>query len=465
MPSSSRADLGGRILGALPAAAAATAEGAWVAVWYAALGAASRSARSLGLAAFVAAAAVGLVLARQRWPGEGQLGSRWARLGRRLTLVLVVLVGAGFGLLLERPTDLGDPGAWASGLVAMIGHGEVGGLLLGFAAWRGTRHADPERDDLVTAGLLGWGAPLLAVPWLVGGLRPAAGFVEDALVGTLTFVAASLLAIGLTRLEALDRSVGLDWRRNRAWLALLVSIVVAASLAALPAAVLLGASVDALLGVLLGPLTAGAGAAGRVVGALGGAVGSVLGPVSGPGPAGEVGGGSGSGGPVPDLVVPGLVGGIAAVVFGLAIVVIGYRLWLRLRGGRPSPIPPPAAVEERRFRLPELRLRLPLPDLAGALGRRRPSQPRTASEAYLALVDRLEGTADLARHPGESPSGHARRLRMGGLGSLRFDLLAADVALERFAGRRLSRTELRRALVRAREPRLGRRAHGGRSRD
>lgn len=464
MPSSWRADLGGRIVGALPAAAAATAEGAWIAVWYAALGAATRSARPLGLPAFVVAAAVGLVLARRHRRGEGRHNSRWARLGRRLSLLLVVAAGAGLGLLLEQPTGLADPGTWARGLIAVIGAGEVGGLLLGFAVWRGTRHAEPERDDLVTAGLLGWGAPLLAVPWLIGGLRPAAGFVEDALLGTMTFVAASLLAIGLTRLEALDRSVGLDWRRNRAWLALLVAIVVVASLAALPAAVLLGASVDALLGVVLGPLTAGAAAAGRVVGALGDAVGSVLGPPSGPGPAGEVGGGSGSGGPVPDLVIPGVVGGIAAVVFALLLVVVAYRLWLRVRGGRPSPAPPPPAVEERRFRLPELRLRVSLPTLAGVVSWRRPSQPRTASEAYLALAERLEGTGEVARRPGESPSGHARRLRAGGLGSLRFDLLAADVALERFAGRRLSSSELRRALARAREPRLGRR-ESGRSRD
>jgi len=45
--------------------------------------------------------------------------------------------------------------------------------------------------------------------------------------------------------------------------------------------------------------------------------------------------------------------------------------------------------------------------------------------------------------------------RSQGSGSFRLDLLAADVVLERFAGRRLPDREVRRAVERARRPRLG----------
>lgn len=446
----------GRLLALLPAGAAATAEGAWVAVWYAAL-AGSASGRSLGLLAFAAAAATGLAVARRlHGPGSGG-SSRRPRLGARIATVALVLGAAALGFLAER-----SPGAsgvdWLGGVAAGLARGEVHGLLLGLALWRGTRHADAERDDLVTAGLVGWGTPLLAVPWLIGGLRPAPGFAEAALLGTLTFVAAGLVAIGLTRLEALDRSVGLDWRRNRAWLVLLVSIVGGAALLAVPAALIVGASVAAIGAALAGPAVAVVDGAGRALGGVRDLIGFGRG-LGGPGGIAEVGTAPSGGGGLPDLSLPGAVVGPAAVVFGLLLVVAAYRLYLRTRDGRPSPEPPPV-LEEHRFRLPRPRLGLTRPGLGFDLHRRRPRRPRTATEAYLGLVERL-GSGPIGRRPSESPTGHARRLRLEGSGSFRFDLLAADVALERFAGRRLSEGELRRALDRARDPRLDRARRAG----
>jgi hypothetical protein len=260
------------------------------------------------------------------------------------------------------------------------------------------------------------------------------------------------VAVGLTRLEALDRSVGVDWRQNRAWLALLVAVVAGTTLVALPAAFLVGASIEAIGAALASPAVAAVRVAGRVVGALGDVVG--VGGPSGPGPGGEAGGSPSGFAGFPNLSVPGVVAGLAALCFALGLVVVAYRISLRVRGGPPSPEPVPAVREERRIRVPRPQIRLALPQLGPALGRRR--RPQTATQAYLDLVARLGPASPAARRPGESPAAHARRLRSRQLGSLRLDLLAADVGLERFAARRLPERELRRARGRARDPRLGR---------
>jgi hypothetical protein len=447
--------LGGRLLAAVPGVAVAVAEGAWIAVWYAALAGAAGSAggRPLGLLAFAGAAGLGLAVARRlHRSSQAMAPSPGRRVWSRIATAALVVGAAGLGLAAGLPGGAdGGPGGF-EGLLAALGRGEASGALLGLAVWRGTRHADPETDDLVTAALLRWGTPLLAVPWLVGGLRPATGFVEDALLGTLVFVAAGLVGVGLARLEALDRAVGLDWRRNRAWLVLLVAVVVGTTLIAIPAALLVGASVDALLAVVAAPAGAVVGGAERVAGALGAAVGIGSPVASGPG-AGAEGGGAPTGGGLPAFALPGVVAGLAAVFFALLLVAAAYGLARRVRGGRPSPEPPVTVLEERRIRLPRPALRLARPTLGFELGRRRP--PRTATEAYLGLVERLGSASPAGRLPSESPSAHAHRVRTQGSGSFRLDLLAADVVLERFAGRRLPDREVRRAVERARRPRLG----------
>lgn len=445
---------GGRLLAALPAAAAATAEGAWVAVWYAALagGSAASGGGSLGLTAFVVAAAVGLVAARQLRALTERRATRRQRAFVAVVTAGLVAGAAVLGLAAERPPATGDVLAWLRVVPGAVGGGEAAGLLLGFAVWRGTRHADPEADDLVTSGLVGWGTPLLAIPWLIGGLRPGAAFAGTALVDTLTFAASGLVAVGLTRLEALDRSVGVDWRQNRAWLALLIAVVGGTTLVALPAALVVGASIEAIGVALAGPVVAAARVAGRAVGALGDVVG--VGAASGSGPGGEVAGPPSGLAGAPNLSVPSVVAGLAAVSFALGLVVIAYRIALRVRGGPPSPEPLPAVREERRIRIPRPTIRLVVPRLALDLDRRR--RPQTATEAYLDLVARLGSASPAARRPGESPAAHARRLRSRHLGSFRLDLLAADVGLERFGARHLPERELRRAWGRARDPRLGR---------
>ena len=147
---------------------------------------------------------------------------------------------------------------------AIAADGELGGLvtagwgwLLGLAAWRGTRHRDPLTDDAVVGSLLTWIVPGLALPWLIGsGSSERQAFVDVALPATLLFVTAGLIAVGLTRLEALGQLVGVDWRRNRAWLSMLVGVVGLVALIAMPTAWLLNASAEASARTLLGPAVA-----------------------------------------------------------------------------------------------------------------------------------------------------------------------------------------------------------------
>lgn len=434
------AEVGRRLLGLLPATATAVAEGAWVAIVYAALqlGLANRP-QALGLWAFIVAAGAGMVVGRRV---RGRLA--------RPAVVASVALAAVAGWATD-PTvrDFVAGGAYDRALA-----GDVG-WLLGVAAWRGVRHADPASDDLVVASLLVWGVPGLAVPWLVGTATAARqSFVDVALPATLIFVAGGLVAVGLTRLEALGRAVGVDWRGNRTWLALLVGVVGLVVVIGTPVAFLLGASVEAMMGAILGPLGAITAGLATVLAPVGEGIGRIAGPLAGPGATPPSGTSPGGGPPLPSI--PAWVGTILAAAVGVGLVAFALALRRLAAGGRRAARWRQPRTEERRIALSPLAVRLPGVHLPRVRLGHRP-RPRTASEAYLALLRELQADERLARLPVESPAAHARRLRAAGAGSLSFDLLAADFELERYAGARLSHAEVGRAIRRARpgrRPRL-----------
>lgn len=433
MRSPSPAELADRLLAALPGAATALAEGAWLAVVYSATSLALRDPVELGLWPFAIAAGVGVLIGRRASP-------------RRLAPLVVgaaVLVGAAGWLVDGRALALLGQGAFEAALAR-----HPAGWLLGAALWRGTRHRDPASDDLVVGSLLRWGIIGLGVPWLVG-WNVAAGrdvFAAQALPATLVFVAAGLVAVGVTRLDALGRASGFDWRRNRAWLALLVGAIALVVAIGLPVAFLVGASGEVLVGVLLGPLAGAGEAVGRVVGPLADRIASGFG-----GPGAPAGGPIVTPGPGPAPIWPavpswfGVVAAVALLVFAAGAVVFVRR---RLGQIRPAVPPPPrsARFEERRFVRPALALRLPRPSLP-RLGWPGARPPATASEAYLRLLAELD-TPGLVRTPTETPAAHARRLRAIGSGGLALDLLAADFELERYGRVHLRATEVRRAISR-----------------
>ena len=413
------------------------AEGAWIAVVYDGLQVGlSGSVGTVGLWTFIAIAAVGMFVVRVAPSGS-------AHLAALSTLVLgAALVGW-----------LSDPAvraaAAAGRLDVLVTAGS--GWLLGLAAWRGTRHRDPASDDAVVGALLTWIVPFLAIPWLLGsGSSQRQAFVDTALPATLLFVTAGLIAVGLTRLESLGELAGVDWRRNRAWLAMLVGVVGLMAVVATPAAWALNASGEASARTLLGPAVAVADVVSAIAAPIEDTIGGIL-PGAAPvqPPAYPPGGGSKSS--LATWIEAFVLTGVLAVLLGVLLV------FHRIMTSEPRSEQTPPGLPERQVVLPPP---LPgglswlrLPHLAFGRG----PLPRTVSQAYLAVLDRLETDEELRRAPSELPAAHARRLRSIGMGALSLDLLAADFELERYRGTTLTPTEVRRAIERSRFDPNGRR--------
>jgi len=416
-----------RFIGLLPALVVALAEGAWVAVVYAALDVVLLDGHAgLGLWPFPIAAGLGIVLARAAGNVDGRLGV----VGLALVLPVAFVVGALLnvvlgGLPVTRPTDLLN----AAALMTMI------------AVWRGAGHWRPEHDDLNLSTLLGIGVPALALPFVIavavtGTQRQE--FLALALPATLLFVTAGLAGVGLTRLAALGRATGIDWRTNRSWLVLLGSLIAGLLIIGLPVAVLLGAPLTAVFGWAIDPLRAAIDTSAAVVRGLASAAGYPVPPTTptatSPGEPYTLPLGS----PAPFAIL------LPLTFLALFVLVVLFAVRRRRATRRVRPLG--IEFEESGLELPHIALpglRLP------TLRLRRARRPRTASEAYVAALEQLHGS--VARSTAESPRGHARRVE-GRLG-WRFSLLAADYELERYAGAELTGAETGRALRRAAEQR------------
>jgi hypothetical protein len=433
MPSYWRAEPARRLLGGLPAAATAIAEGCWVFVVYAAIQLGPPGHRLLVDAwLFVVAAGCGIVVSRLA-RGSGSWAPRWAT---------VLLAGISGWLLDPAARTLLTTGPT---LIALQTHAT--GFVLGLAAWRGTRHGEPRDDDVVVASLLTWVVPGLTMPWLLGmaGVGREA-FVAAAFPATLLFVAGGLIATGVTRLEALSRLVGLDWRRNRLWLLLLIGVVLLVIVLGLPFALILGVSIGALAGIVAGPIASVLGAVVSLAAGIARGIDHVLpgAPIEPPGI------------PMPMLpAFPGWLGNVISLALGLMLAVMLVVIGRRVRGTRIAKRPD-RSPEERHLVWPSIGLGFSVPHLPRfSFGRR--GTPATAAGAYLALLRDLEPDDTRARRPTESPAAHARRLRHERAGGLALDLLAADFELERYATWTLPAAEVRRAIRRWRVARDRRR--------
>ncbi len=430
MRSPSRADLGDRLVGLLPPGAVAVAEGAWIAVVHAAVTVGLlHGAAGPGVVAFAAAAGLGIVAARRAAPAT-PAGAAW----RGAAIAAAGLAGWA--------ADPAVQGSLAAGALPASTAAGATGLLLALAAWRGTRHREATADDLAVGTLLARGVPGLAVPWIIGSASPATrgAFGAEALPATLLFVAGGLAAIGLTRLDAVSRAAGVDWRGRRAWPALIGGVVVVVLALGVPAALLLDVPLATLVRFVTDPLAHAGTAVSDALRGVIGSGGSAAPPAPAPGVPGPPAAGGGA-------AVTGILVLLLAAVGGVAAAAVA--LLVRDRESRGPRVPPPAPepAESRRLVLPALRFRAPRPRLP-RFARLAAERPRTAADAYALLVEDRATDPATARRAGESPSAHARRLRAAGRGALGLDLLAADYALERYADVRLTARETRRAAAR-----------------
>lgn len=428
------------------------AEGAWLAVVYAAVETVvDRQPPLLGTFELAASAAIAaaLVRARRLDPDADPL----------TFFAAVVAIGAAGWLWSASARDA----LLAGDLFAAIGQ-HPGGWLTGVAFLRGTGRG-LEVDDRAMTRLVTMGVPALAVPWAVGhaavgGLRDR--FVDEAFVASLTFIATGFMAAGLARLQAIGTETGVDWRANRSWLGLVLGVLLVVLALGIPAASLLGLPVETVARGLLGPVATLIGYVllaiviplaflTEALYAVLSSFGIVLPPPMTPEEAARL---------IPaveeygfDQVRGGLL--LLAIFWALLglLALIVMRTWLRRRAGRRR-----RPLDEERF------IRFASPSLGVRLPRLWPerSRPRLlpydAVSAYLASLEHLERWERLMRRQPETPAAHARRVADAGPGD-ELRRLAADYALARYAGRTLTPAEDRRGLARWRRlrDRMGRR--------
>jgi hypothetical protein len=358
----------------------------------------------------------------------------------------LVLAGAAGGCLLaaESRAELGN------GIGPAIA-AHPGGLLVGIAILRGFAHADVPLAEDTVARMLSVGVPGLALASMLGGLigEPFRGrFVGDALGAAVVFIAATVLALAVTRLDAIGSDAGFDWRRNPRWLLVTVAILLGAIVLALPLSTIAGRLIAVVISVALGPMLIVGLAMGfdrtarRVliffVVALGLAYLLASWPANGLLPGFAAPGGGPETPSTAEQLVAFSIGGLLLVVAAIAILIL-IAVWMRRTPPQTS-----MAGEIRTI------------DRAGDEGDgRRPrrwfgrrSEPTTAVAAYVALIEDLEGHPDARRGAGETPAAHAARLRGGDGAGLSLDFLAADYALARYGAVALPDREDRRAIAR-----------------
>jgi hypothetical protein len=421
----------------------ALAEGSWTWVAYLLLGIMGGGDRPLGLVAFIVVAAAGIALgARIDIDAIGAAPVAAA-------CVAVALVGLAISPAAGARLVAGDP------LGALAAH--AGGPILGLTALRGIlrgRAVDAPDPD---ASGFGWVAALLVGCWFFGAalVQPGRGvFTAGATGPTILYVLSAPGAAALLQVRSIARSQGWTRSVDRSWLGLLVAtLLVAGGIA------WLAASSTSQLGAI-GPLL--------VLGILAIAVSRLPTPARRPRSAGALGGWlvllivlfiilavvhplaappnnlPASAATASSEDESGRQGGTILLIVGLAVgallvlVVLGQR-----RDRRPlEDVAPDAPSRLALDRAANPRRRLWLP------WRRRPGPPGDAVGAYRAALAELAHEPATERQPGETPSEHARRLRVAGTGGLALELLAADYELVRFGGRDLAAREHARAIGR-----------------
>lgn len=431
-------------------------EGIWVAVLYLLVETVAQTPAPIASPVFVLVAIVA-ALAGSRLTRLGQ--ARWQVV--TLAAVIVGVLGTMVGPGVLATLAAGDPGG------AIGAH--PGGWLLGLAAFRGLVGAGALDDPDRASGPFVRGIVALTLIWLYAGLLPDASqvaFRAAALGPTLVFATVGVGAIGLRRVHTIALPAGIEWWRNRAWLAALAVLVLVLALVAFPIASQLTGAIPGILGLAGFPEVAVfvllfawlavprrrpsrprsstlRGTVGLAILLLVGAVVYRLLHAS------NDQGGTGATATQHGLTTTsyGLFGIVAAVaiVFGIGVLAI-----LLARNWRAPVSPPePGSFSE------DSGIELEAPGLAWLrrirrrlVGERSGGRPASAQAAYLATLELLEPLRNLRRLPNETPQAHARRVRHEGGGSLDLELLAADYELSRWGRRRLSAGETRRAIGR-----------------
>ncbi len=433
-----------------PLALAVAMEAAWIAVIAGLLQEFALRSPILGFVPVAGFVAAGVLVARI---GETRFSRHWPALGT-LAVFTAALVGVAMS------------GAARAALAAGSPAGAVGenpaGLLAGLAVLRGYPHAGDRLAVDTAARALFIGIPLLAIVAAVGGMIAEpwrSGFLRDAAIDAALFIVAGLLTLALAALADVRPGGAASLRGNPVWIALVAVAVMALLAFAVPIALAGGASIALTIQVVLagslfplavlGLILGGRAALRRLAFLVGGTafVVWILSFASqGADDPARTGTGSAGGGSVNPAIDPvGVVGisGLGIAIVGIAVFLL-VRAWMR----RQAPLPDDLA-DVRSSELPAAE---PANESSGRQRRRLWSrEPRTATEAYLALVEDLRDVPDIRRKPEETPREHARRIRLDQLAvesGIGLELLAADYGLAEYGRRTISPAETRRAIGR-----------------
>jgi hypothetical protein len=415
----------------------ALAEGAWIALAYAALQALTGNVPRVGPLELALLAGAGMAWARRsRWrsPTADVVGGT----------ILVVLGGA-ITWVLDPAVRVALVDGNTDAAFALHLPGWVGAL----AVARGRSHVGRDDDEDQQDRLLRFGVPLIALPWLAGHLAASGAleraFVSAAFVATLLFAGSAFTALGLARLETVRRAQD-DVRSRRSWLLLIGVVALATTVLGIPLGIFLGVPASALLTTLVGPLRALLLALIAlttplivVIAAITELIGSIIPP----------------GTTFPKITLPTFGGEVVDVpsapsilfyaAIGILIILeltaIGLYLWARIRDRREAEAEELAGFEERAIvRPPDA----PPPEAPPAAPVARHHDPRTAAGAYLAAIGMLARDGRWARTANETPADHAQRARRLGLGGGALGRLAAAYQIEIYGGRPLPTREHRR---------------------
>ena len=407
--------------------------------------------------AFVASGVVAARVLSHRIP------ARWPAVG-----LLLVIAGGIAGVLLAP----GSRAALAIGDPATAFATNPGGLFAGLAVLRGFPHGATHLAFGTIARAVFPGIPGLAIGAAAGGMIAdpwRAEFLTDAAIATGLFMGAGILALTFAGFAEVQPSGAPAWRGNPTWIGLLLLAIAGLLAVVIPVSALGGpviaTAIQVVVGIALVPLAIVALLSGAGVGLrrtllyVGGAALVVwllsLAPAGSP--ADRTATSAGAGGPASDSAIQRIgvigIGGIA-----LVLVIVGTLLIVRAWMRRAPALDTGDPADTRSFDIPDGETWRPR---SRQRRRGRFGTPRTAPEAYVALVAELADRPDVRRDVAETPAEHARRLRevrAAGVAGLQLDLLAADFALGVYGAVPLTAPETSRAIARWRNLRrlLGR---------
>ncbi|HEX6655976.1 MAG TPA: DUF4129 domain-containing protein [Candidatus Limnocylindria bacterium] len=424
---------------ALIAPARGLAEGSLIAVAYAALQAAG------GQFPFLGPLELGILV---------MLGTAWGRrthwlsaAGDSFGFVALTIVAGAFGWV----ADIHVRAALVNGqLLPALGLHLAGWIAAAGAFWWGASHRVRDDDSLIDERMMRWAVPGLALPWLLGHAvstgEVEARFAAAAYLGTIFFVGAGLVTIGLARLEALRRSTVGYWRSDRSWLLMVFGIALGLTVASIPVAALLGIPAQSLLKALALPvqtfillvalITAPAFLlAAWLAGLVRPIIQSPLENFRLPFNLGHIGPGS-------DLPII-ILSIIVAAIFLFEFLAMAVMLWIVFhdRTRRQDLVDP--AFEERFTEVPppEEEPMAPVAPVPAAMS----ADLDDAAAAYLAALSDLAQDGRWARREEETPAAHLARADTEGMRSPTFRRLANAYQLVRYGRRPITERESRRA--------------------